>query len=408
MSVATSPCMHSLPMAHALRASRGTERRVALFELGFRPLFLLAAAFGVVAVPLWLVALRGGLRPGGPFGALQWHAHEMLFGFTAAIVAGFLLTATGNWTGRPTLKGLPLAALAALWVAGRVAVFFAAWAPRTAAVLDVAFLPLVALACAVPLFAAKNKHNYVFLAILGVLSACNAGAHRAAIAGDGVTVQRLHALALDVYVLVIATVTGRIVPMFTRNATAVAGVERSAVLERATLGFVLVQTLADALQVTPLIHAPLSLCTALVLAARMRRWGTWSSRNNPLLWILHLGSAWLAVGFVLRALADVTAVIPASSALHALTAGAIGSLTLGMMARASLGHTGRMLRASRLTVAAFYAVAGAGALRVAAPLLPSALYLPLLDTAGLAWSTAFALFVVSHGRMLVTPRVDGR
>ncbi len=396
-----------LAAPHALR-SRPIERRIALLDLGFRPFFLLAAAFGALAVPLWLLALRGGLEPGGAFGAMQWHAHEMIFGFTTAVIAGFLLTATSNWTGRPTLQGPALAALAGLWVLGRAGVFLAAWAPKTAALVDVAFLPLLAVACAVPLFAVRNRHGYGFIVLLGALAVCNAVAHTAAHAGSLALVSRLHALALDIVVIVMVIMTGRIVPTFTRNATAAAGIERNPALERAAMVAVLAVALADGCDAPPALRAVLALLSAFVVGARMRRWGSWSARRDPLLWILHVGSAWLPLGLALRAVSLFTSAVPAGSALHALTAGAIGSLTLGMMARVSLGHTGRMLRTSRATVIAFAFVVTAALLRVIAPFLPSAHYLAVLDAAGTFWAFAFALFFASHWRMLIAPRVDGR
>jgi uncharacterized protein involved in response to NO len=391
---------------HVRPPRRAGGAGVALFDLGFRPFFLLAASFGAAAVPLWLIALRGGLQPGGSFGAMQWHAHEMLFGFTTAVIAGFLLTAAGNWTGRPVAQGTRLAALAFIWLLGRVAVFFAGVAPRTAAVVDTAFLPLLALTCAVPIVAAKSRRNYVFLVLLAALAACNVTAHAAALSSDLAAVQRAHGVALHVIVLVIAVVTGRIVPSFTRNATAASGVESSPTFERAAVAAVVATTVAAALGAPPSLRGALCLLAALTLALRMRRWGTWAARREPLLWILHLGSAWLPVGFALQSASLLMNSVPPGSALHALTAGAIGSLTLGMMARVSLGHTGRMLRAGRLTSLAFTAVAAAGALRVLAPLLPSSIYMLLLDSAGVLWSLAFALFCASHGPMLFAPRVD--
>jgi uncharacterized protein involved in response to NO len=396
-----------IAVPHALRP-RPVERRVALFDLGFRPFFLLAAAFGACAVPLWLLALRGGLEPGGAFGALQWHAHEMIFGFTTAVIAGFLLTATSNWTGRPTLKGPALAALAALWLLGRAGVFLAGRAPKTAAFIDVAFLPLLALACAVPLFAVRNRHGYGFVVLLGALAVCNAAVHAAAMFGHLALVSRLHVLALDIVATVMVIITGRIVPNFTRNATTAAGIERNPLLERSALAAVLAVAVSDGFAAAPAVRAALALLAAFVVGARMRRWGSWSARRDPLLWILHVGSAWLPLGLALRAASLLTSMVPAGSALHALTAGAIGSLTLGMMARVSLGHTGRMLRASRAVVIAFALVVTAGLLRVSAPFLPSARYLALLDVAGTFWTVAFGLFCVSHWRMLLAPRVDGR
>jgi uncharacterized protein involved in response to NO len=346
---------------------------------------------------------------------MQWHAHEMLFGFTTAVIAGFVLTAATNWTGRTTARGALLAILAGVWAAGRVAVFFAAWAPEVAAAVDCAFLPLLVLVCARPLFVARNRRNYVFVALLTALAVLNASAYRAAFHADFELVRGLHGLALDVVLFALVLVTGRVVPAFTRNATGVTSLEGNSAVEGAALASVGVLGVLDALAVARPAHAPGPFVTGLVLtagaallAARMRRWGTWHARREPLLWILHLGSAWLPVGLALRAASLATAAVPPGSAVHSLTAGAIGTLTLGMMARVSLGHTGRVLTASRSVRVAFACVALAGALRVLAPLLPSANYLVVLDTAGLAWSAAFGLFFYGHARLLASPRVDGR
>jgi uncharacterized protein involved in response to NO len=407
----------TIPTHHLL----GLERQApapgafSLFERGFRPFFLLAAAFGACAVPLWLLALYGGLQPGGSFGSMQWHAHEMLFGFTTAVIAGFLLTAITNWTGRRTATGAALGALGLLWLLGRAAMLFLSRAPRVAAAADGAFLPVLTVVCAIPILAARDRRNYPFIGILVVLSALNALAHRAALQADLTQVRDIHALALDLIVLVMVLVTGRIVPSFTRNATGIASTGTNRTLEGASalavLAMLVADTLRAALAPAPMLvasTAALSLLAAALLAVRMRRWGSWQARRDPLLWILHLGSAWLPVGLLLRAGSLVFAVVPAGSALHALTAGAIGCLTLGMMARVSLGHTGRMLRASRATVVAFVCVAVAGVVRVLAPLVPSVLYLPVLDLAGAAWSSAFLIFLFGHVRILVTARADAR
>jgi uncharacterized protein involved in response to NO len=387
--------------------SSAPQSGFALLEKGFRPFFLLGAVFATLGVPLWLIALRGGIEPGGAFGSMQWHAHEMLFGFTSAIIAGFLLTAAGNWSGRETATGVQLAALAGLWTLGRFGVFFAARAPHLAAVADVAFLPTLALTCAVPLITARSRRNYAFIGLLFVLALLNAMSHRAALHGDIAGVRAIHVVALDVILLVIVLITGRVVPMFTRNATGVASIASEPRLERASLASVAALVLSDALPGSAVRSSVLAALGGGLLLLRMRRWGSWHARDG-LLWVLHLGTLWVPIGLLLRAGAALTPAIPAGSALHALTAGAIGSLTLGMMARVSLGHTGRMLHASRLTNVAFAGVALAGALRVLAPCLPGALYFAVVDSAGVAWSGSFGLFVLSHAGMLTAPRVDGR
>jgi uncharacterized protein involved in response to NO len=393
----------------SLLASKTTTTRGAawpLLEKGFRPFFLLGAGFATVAVPLWLVALRGGLQPGGPFGAMQWHAHEMLFGFSSAIIAGFLLTAVSNWTGRETATGWRLAALAALWTLGRLATFFAGQLPRyVPAVLDLAFLPALAVACALPLFATRNRRNYGFVALLVGLSLANGVAHFAALSGDLATVRLAQHAALDGIVLMIVLVSGRIVPMFTKNATRLGWIRSVRWLEFSSIGALLALTIADVCALEARFSAALAAVAGVLLLARMRFWGSRHTLREPLLWVLHVGTLWLPLGLLLRAASALTPLVPESSSLHALTAGAIGLLTLGMMARVSLGHTGRLLVAPRAMTAAFSCLVAAGGVRVAAPLLPSQ-YLLALTLATIAWSTAFALFLARYWTILVSPRPD--
>ncbi len=378
-----------------------------LLSKGFRPFFLLAALFAALAVPLWLVALRGGVAPGGSLGALGWHAHEMVFGFATAVVAGFLLTAVGNWTNRETARGPWLAALAALWIAGRIALFFAARLPRgLPAAIDVLFLPALAVACARPIALARSRRNYAFVAMLLVLGACNLTMHLGALHQRWALLRVAQGVAIDCLVLMMVVVTGRVLPMFTRNATRDLSIHGSPRLELAAALGVLLVLVLDAAQAS---RWPLALAAgsagALVLW-RSRHWGMKRSFSQPLLWILHLGQLWLGVGLLLRAASALTPAVPAASALHALTAGALGALTLGMMARVSLGHTGRMLAASRWVHCAFWLVTLAALLRVLAPFAPATSYLVALWPAAICWSLAFGIFVLAHARMLSEPRVD--
>lgn len=380
-----------------------------LLEQGFRPFFLLGAAFAALAVPLWLLALHGGLQPGGVFFAMQWHAHEMLFGFSGAIIAGFLLTAVSNWSGKETLTGSPLAALALLWTLGRLAMFFASRLPRfIPALLDGAFLPVLAISCALPLIAARSVRNYGVIGLLLGLSAANAVAHWAALSGDLSTLQTAHRAALDLIVILLVLMTGRVVPMFTRNATRLDWVRSIRPLEQSALLAVLLLSIADVWQAASFLVTPLAALAALLLLARMRFCASVHTRSDPLLWILHVGTLFLPLGMLLRVGAAITPSIPSGSSLHALTAGAIGTLTLGMMARVSLGHTGRMLKVPRAMHSSFLCLIFAALVRVVAPLLPSAHYLTLLTIAAAAWSSAFALFLIRYSAILLTPRADSR
>src|SRR6187431_2233620 len=278
---------------HSLLSSKATrtDAPLPLLEKGFRPFFLLGAGFAALAVPLWLLALRGGLQPGGPFGAMQWHAHEMLFGFSTAIIAGFLLTAVSNWTARETATGWPLAGLAALWASGRVVMFFAEDLPRYLPTLvDLAFLPALAVACALPVIAARNHRNYGFIALLLGLWLANGVAHFAALRGELATVRVAHRVALDVIVLMIVLMTGRIVPMFTRNATRLDWIRSVRPLEIGSIGAVLALTLADIGSSASSLGAAVAAAAGVLLLARMRYWGSLRTAHEPLLWILHVGT----------------------------------------------------------------------------------------------------------------------
>jgi uncharacterized protein involved in response to NO len=370
-------------------------------DQGFRPFFLLAAAFAALAVPLWIVALRGGLRPGGGLGPMHWHAHEMVFGFTTAVIAGFLLTAIRNWTNRETLRGAPLAALAALWLAGRIAVFFGDRLPQPlTAAIDLAFLPALALICALPLIAANNRRNYAFLAMLGLLAAANASVHFGARERQEALVRSSHFFAIDVVGLMLVVMTGRIIPMFTRNATGRPGVRGNPWLERASVLGMIALLVLDLLPFGVSAEGWLSALLSLVLVARMRFWGSGHTLREPLLWILHAGALWIPVALMLRALSSLGAPVPGSAALHALTTGAIGSLTLGMMARVSLGHTGRKLKAPGSMFFAFGAMVLAGVVRVGGAFLSTTLYFHALEIAALSWSSAFIVFCVAYFRVL--------
>jgi uncharacterized protein involved in response to NO len=399
----------SLLAASAL--PRGASRpRFALAEKGFRPFFLLGAVFAAAIVPIWLLVLAGVLRPGTYLDATSWHAHEMVFGFAVAVIAGFLLTAVGNWTGRETATGAPLLALAALWVGGRVAMACANVLPRgMPALVDLSFLPVLIVVLARSLVAARDWRHFVMLAVLAAMFAANVVVHLDALGVAAIGAARRACLvAVDSVVLVILVIAGRVFPMFTRNATGAADVRSHPRLDLMAIIGMAALTVIDVLAPESATAALFSGAVGILAAARAAHWGARHSARHPLLWILHAGYAWVAFGLVLRAVAAAwPGVLPASLATHALTVGAIGSLTLGMMARVALGHTGRLLVASKTIVWAFMAITVAAVARVFLPLLVPGAYLAALVIAGALWTTAFSLYVVVYAPILIGPRADG-
>lgn len=381
----------------------------AIAAKGFRPFFALASAYAILIVPLWLLVIAGTVRPSAYMNPSSWHAHEMILGFTVAVIAGFLLTAVGNWTKRETAVGVPLLGLAALWLAGRVAMLFASALPRgLPALVDLAFLPLLITVLARPLLATKNHRNLVMLGILAALWGANLTMHLDALGIMALGwAQRAGVVAVDVVALVMLLIAGRVFPMFTRNATGVAAIRSIPVLDAMTVIGMAAVVFVDALTADAAVGNTLAGLVGVLAAARAIHWGAQHSLEEPLLWILHAGYAWLVLGLVMRAAAPQLG-ISSSLATHAITVGAIGSLTLGMMARVSLGHTGRALVTAPAMRWAFLAMLGAAFSRVAIPVIAPSWYLASLVAAGVLWSAAFVTFLVVYLPVLSSPRRDGK
>jgi uncharacterized protein involved in response to NO len=381
-----------LPL-HGVLSEPASRPRFALAGKGFRPFFFGASVFAALIVPLWLLVLGGVVAPGRYLEPVAWHAHEMIFGYATAVIAGFLLTAVASWTQRETLTGGPLLALAGLWAVGRLAMLFAGALPGgLVAAIDLAFLPVLGVVLARPLIAAENRRNFVMLAILAVLTAANTAVHLEALRILGAGAAR-HAMrvGLDVIVLLMLVIAGRIVPMFTRNATKIMTITAIPWLDRLT-------ALCAALLIAGDIALPDSRPTngtagllAIVATARAAKWGTRHTLGHPLLWILHAGYLWIPIGLAMRAFS-----MP--HAMHALTVGAIGGLTIGMMARVALGHTGRNLDPSKIIVAAFLVITAAAAARVYGAFF----------VAGGLWTLAFLLYLATFTPYLFTARPDGK
>jgi uncharacterized protein involved in response to NO len=384
----------------------------ALFSAGFRPFFLCAAAWSALAIPLWLMTYAGAATVPTALAPAVWHVHEMIFGYGAATVAGFMLTAIPNWTGRMPLQGGPLVLLVALWFLGRLAVLVSARIDdaQFAAICDLAF-PLVFIAVvAREIAVGRNWRNLPMLAALALLFAGNALVHAEAL-GWSTTAALGNRLGIATLLMLISLVGGRIVPSFTRNwlvkyepgATTPASFNAIDRLALALTALALVMWIAAP---DTTFAATAEFAAGLALAVRLVRWRGGGAWREPLVLVLHVGYGWLALGFTLLALSRVAPSLPPTAALHALTAGAIGTMTLAVMTRASLGHTGRALTAGSGTIAIYVLVNLSALLRLMAPFGGSQ-YLLLLSLAGTAWVAAFGLFVLIYTPALTQPRVAG-
>jgi uncharacterized protein involved in response to NO len=375
-----------------------------LFRQGFRPFFLAAGTWAALAVPLWVALFDGALAAAAGFDAFFWHAHEMLFGFVAAAIAGFLLTAIPNWTGRMPLQGLPLMALFGLWLLGRAAMLASGFVvPGLAALADLSFLAALLAVVLREILAGRNWRNLPVVSALAALLAANALMHAEALDllpldGAGWRV------GIAVVTMLIGLIGGRIVPSFTRNWLAKRG------NGPLPAPFGMLDKMAMALTGLALavwigwpehsVAGALQLAAGVAQGFRLSRWQGHRTAAEPLVWSLHAGFAWVPVGLSLTGAGILWPdTVPPAAGLHALTAGAFASMILAVMTRATLGHTGNALAADRATTAIYALVAVAAAVRVAAAFLPEQMG-PLLWLSAAAWVGAFGLFALRYGRLL--------
>ncbi|MBK1666311.1 protein NnrS [Rhodospirillum rubrum] len=388
------------------------SRDVSFLSLGFRPFFLAAGLWAALAMGLWLPWLIGAAEAPTAFAPVDWHVHEMLFGYAGAAVAGFLLTAVPNWTGQPPLVGAPLLALAGLWALGRLAILTSAGlGGETAAVLDVALPILLALWTARALMRSGNRRNLVVVGLVLLLALASA-LHHAGALGLAETTRLGQRLGIATYVMMISLIGGRIIPTFTRNWLSGPGKTTDSGLlppdfgavDRAAL-ILTALTLAAWVADLGLAWAPLALAAGLAQALRLGRWRGWATRREPLLIILHLGYVWLPIGLILLAAAGI-GLLPEVAAAHALGVGAFGTMILAVMTRAILGHTGRPLRAGPATTALFALLLAAVILRVLSAALPD-LGLWALHASASLWILAHLGFLILYGPMLLRKRIAG-
>jgi uncharacterized protein involved in response to NO len=382
------------------------ERRLnyagaALFSYGFRPFFLGGAAWSAACIMLWIPQLMGELSLRTAYPPLDWHIHEMLYGYVAAVIAGFLLTAIPNWTGRLPICGAPLAALAALWLAGRLAILFSLQLGiLVAALVDIAFLATLAVVAAREVVAGRNWRNLRVLAVLGVLIAGNVVFH-AEVYLSGRADYGIR-IGIAAVIVLITLVGGRIVPSFTHNWLARQKNGRMpASFSRFDVASIAVSAAALAIWVgwpDAAVTGLAMIAAAVMQAARLARWAGDRTVADRLVLVLHVGYTFVPLGFALLGASILyPSVIPSTVGIHAWTAGAIGLMTLAVMTRASLGHTGQPLAAGAGTQAIYLLVLCAAMLRMIAGLGGSTM---LLELASAAWIAAFGGFVLLYGPTL--------
>lgn len=387
-----------------LHIEEPTAAGTALWALGFRPFYLLAAVQAALVLPLWVLVFGGQTGLASPLPGSLWHAGEMVSGFAMAVIVGFLFTAGRNWSGQPTPSGGALATLAGLWLLGR-GLAFSPW-PLAGAAADLTFALAAAAGLGRALHRGGNRRNFFFVGLLVLLGSAGASMRVLALHDAALARQALQ-FALDVVLFIIAVMAGRVVPMFTRNGVPGTQPRQLPQLERVALGLLLVLAIVNPLPWPPELVGAIALAAAIAHAARLVLWQPARTLRVPLVAVLHIACAWIPLHLLLRALAAFGWVAP-SVATHALTAGAIGLLTLAMMTRTARGHTGRPLKADRIDVAIYLLALLAALLRVIPPLLAPESLLAAVQASALPWSLAFALYAVHYGPWLMRPRADGK
>ncbi|WP_375057077.1 NnrS family protein [Zobellella sp. DQSA1] len=383
-----------------------------LFRLGFRAFFLGGALFACLAMVLWFLTLSGAKVLPGIANPIWWHAHEMIFGFGLAIVAGFVLTAIQNWTSIPGVRGWPLALVAGLWLLPRLLMPLRGETNILVMVLDLSWLPLVAGMLARPIIQIKQWRNLFFVPLLTFFTLLNALSYYAAFNHDWLLAERAFITAVLALSTLIAVMGGRVIPFFTSRATATDKPNPLPWLEKLSLGLLWIATLGWLLLPrTDLFNALLALVlltAAISNLARLARWNSRLALSIPLLWILHLGYLFVPLGMLALAAALLRLGITVSLASHWLTAGALGAVILGMIARVSLGHSGRALEIGKPMVVAFALIILSALLRSLLPMLLPGLTMIAYHGSALAWTLAFGVFSWLYWPVLTQPRVDGR
>lgn len=392
-----------------------SARPFPLFSIGFRPFFLAAGLYAAWSAVAWICFYVRGAEPPHIWDDMAaWHGHEMLFGFVAAVVAGFLLTAVPNWTKARPIRAWPLAVMVGVWFAGRLAMHgYFPGSATVAAAIDVLFLPMLGLSLLPAIIRGHSTRNVVFFILIALLTAMNTIIH-AGMAGIDLPLDPQQALTSSIFIVIqmIAVFAGRIIPLFTRNALKVAGIGFIArswpALDALSLGSVAILVLcALAGQADTQLAGAVALAAGVLNIIRMAPWNGHQAFRMPIVLVLHAGYVWIALGLTAYGYALLLAPSLQWPALHVLTIGGIGTMTLAMMSRVALGHTGRTILASKPMVAVYALLQLAVLVRIAGG-LGWIDYTVSVAGAGWSWSAAFAIFSVIHLPILTRPRADGR
>lgn len=384
---------------------------------GLRPFFLFAGLYAVLAMLVWtgwlaLHAMNGiVLEPMSHFPALLWHGHEMLFGYVVAVIAGFLLTAVPNWTGSPMLSRKPLMLLTAFWLAGRLAMWFGASLPGwLVAAVDVSFPILLGVLVVGSAWRQWAPRNFVFIVVLFVISTANFLVHAEVLGFFEDSARTGFVLGINVVLLLMTVVGGRIIPAFTSGALRSEGVtlRTSNIIDKLAIACVLAVVISDLALPDSFAGGVCALVAGVVQGLRMIGWRTGSTLGKPILWVLHLGYGWIVFALLLKGVAGTTGLISSVTAMHGLAIGAIGTLTLGVMSRAALGHTGRAIVAGRALAAAYATVSIAALTRLFGPTFLPDWYTEVMIASGALWVIAFGAFTTLFWPILTRPRIDGQ
>jgi uncharacterized protein involved in response to NO len=383
--------------------AKKVDKRLVPFALGFRPFFSLAGIAAVVLLGYWLIVFSRGLQVSEHLPAVYWHSHEMVFGYSAAVIAGFLLTAVRNWTSIMTLNGKPLLLLVLVWLLARILPFTSAellWF----SVVDMLFLPLLAVAIAYPLLKVKQWQNIIFVGLLLVYALANGLFHAELLFNlEGGEETGIHA-GLAVVIMIITIMAGRVVGFFIERGIG-DKVKRYPLAEQLAIWGSALFMLGQFYPLENLLTV-ISILAAIGHLARLAGWYHRQIWQAPLLWVLYVGYAWLCLGFILTGL-ELNKVIAETLAIHAFTTGAIGVITIGMMARVTTGHTGREMKIHPVMSLGFVLINLAVVVRVFLPMLLAEHYLLWIQLSGILWVLGFLLFVLVYLPMLLRPRVDG-